>query len=90
VLKLLLPDGWTGEVVDVSAIGLRVRSLAVLEVNHELDATLILPDERRLPVRGAVAWVDPPLIEGTPGEFGLVLSNVSDDYLEALAGFFAE
>lgn len=90
-LKLLLPDGWAGEVLDLSATGMRVRSLALFDIDAQVDATLVMPDERRLRVSGRVAWRTAPVFElGTPGEFGLALMDPPAEYVAALATLFAD
>jgi hypothetical protein len=89
-LSFLLPDGWKGEVVDLSATGIRMRSLAVLERETEVAGTLVLPDGRKIALTGMVVWTSPPNYAAyMPAEIGLQLTNVPADYLEAVADLFA-
>ena len=36
-LKLELPDGWSGEVIDLSLVGIRLRSVAVLKAHAVIE-----------------------------------------------------
>ena len=90
-LKILLPDGWTGEVVDLSASGLKMRSLVLLPVNTELEATLVLPGDKRIALTGRIVWANPPQYEGrAPGEYGMELDHIPQSYFDALADLFAK
>ncbi len=89
-LKFLLPDGWSSEVVDLSATGLRVRCLAVLQQGTEVEGKLILPDESELSLKATVVWTSPPdhSIQML-GEVGLQLVEPPPEYHRALAELFA-
>lgn len=77
--------------VDLSATGMRVRSLVVFDIEASVETTLVLPDNRRIPLRGQVVWRNLPAFElGTPGEFGMELTEPPAEYLSALAGLFAD
>jgi hypothetical protein len=90
-MTLLLPDGWKGQVVDLSATGLRVRSVAVIPRDTELEGTLLLPGGESVPIVGTVVWSRPPdHLRSVPAEFGLQLSDVPETYFSALAQFFAD
>jgi hypothetical protein len=90
-LAFLLPDGWQGEVVDLSAIGMRVQSLVLLPEGTEVKGTLMLPGSSPLPIQGKVVWSQAPDHENRiPAEMGLELTSVSEPYLEAVAKLFAE
>lgn len=90
-LVLLLPDGWKGDVVDLSAVGMRVQSLLVLPEGAELEGVLLLPGGEQLPVKGEVVWtLAPDHVNRVPAEMGLELLDVSEAYLKALAGLFAD
>lgn len=89
-LTFLLPDGWSGEVVDLSATGMRVRSLAMVLQNAELEGTLVLPSGDELKLKGTVVWATPPDHSiRMLGEFGLQLVDPPPEYHEALAELFA-
>jgi len=88
---MLLPDGWRGEIIDLSAIGVRVRSVAVIPRNTDVEGTVILPDGERIPLRGRVVWSTPPdHLRDVPSEFGIELTDVSERYLSTLVRFFAD
>ncbi|MGQ0503694.1 MAG: PilZ domain-containing protein [Myxococcaceae bacterium] len=90
-LTFLLPDGWTGDVVDLSASGMRIQSLVLLPPMTELEGKLVLPDGRAIPVKADVVWSNPPDHRNfVPAETGLELIDVSSEYLAALADLFAE
>ena len=90
-LTLLLPDGWKGQVVDLSATGMRVRSVAVIPRNTELEGTLILPDGEPVQIVGTVVWARPPdHLHSVPAEFGVRLNDVPDTYFSALVRLFAD
>jgi len=86
----MLPDGWKADVLDISATGMRVRTLAVLPTGLELETRLRLEDGSMMPLRAVVVWAASPE-EAGPGqhEFGLELVNPSQDFLEVLAHLFA-
>ncbi len=86
-----MPDGWRGEVVDVSATGMRVRSVVVLAPNSELEGALVLEDGRQIPVAAVVVWTAPAELAGAGlSEFGLELVRPSEQYLAAIAQLFAD
>ncbi|HYX93034.1 MAG TPA: PilZ domain-containing protein [Myxococcaceae bacterium] len=90
-LTLLLPDGWRGEIVNLSATGLRVRTLAVVPRSTDLDAAIVLPDGEQIAVRGKVVWSTPPdHLRNVAAEFGLELVDVSEKYFSMLVRFFAD
>ena len=90
-LPFLLPDGWRGEVVDLSATGLRIQCLALLSPQSTIEGTLVIDDEHRIRLKGVVVWTSPPDHQGfVPAEFGLELVEVPEEYLEALARLFAD
>lgn len=88
---MFLPDGWTGEVIDLSATGLRIRSLVRLQRHTEIEATLQLHDGSKIALHGKVIWVaaDSKITAG-PTEFGLELEDVPREYFTALATLFAD
>ncbi|MGC4115453.1 MAG: PilZ domain-containing protein [Myxococcales bacterium] len=88
-LPIRLPDGWSGEVVDLSASGLRVRTMAVIPVETVIDVKI----EHRghlIPARMTVVWAEPPNFDvGELGELGLQVAEVSEPYLQLAAELFA-
>ena len=89
-LTFLLPDGWRGEVVDLSLTGLRVRCLALIEQDAELEGKLILPSGKELRLKARVVWVTPPDHSiRVLGEIGLSLVDPPAEYHRALAELFA-
>jgi hypothetical protein len=89
-LTFLLPDGWSSEVVDLSATGLRLRCLAVLLQGTEVDGKLVLPDGNELKLKATVVWTSPPdLSIHMLGEIGLQLIEPPPEYHRALAELFA-
>jgi hypothetical protein len=74
----------------MSAGGLRIRSVALLQPDAEIEGTLVLSDSTIL-LKGVVAWMIPPDHAGfIPAEIGIELSDVPEAYLSALAGLFAD
>ena len=89
-LTVRLPDGWKGEVINLSANGLRIRTMALLEPEIVLDA-VIEHAGREFAVRASVIWSDPPNYElGVLGEFGLQLIEPTEQYLKLAAELFAD
>ena len=90
-MPIALPDGWRGEVVDLSATGLRIRTLAIIPRHTELEGSLELPDGRKVAVKGTVMWFTPPdHARGIAAEMGVQLKDASAEYLALVAAFFAE
>ena len=88
-LTVRLPDGWTGEVVDLSAAGMRVRTMALIPLESVIDLT-VEHLGRHIPVRMTVIWAEPPDFHvGGLGELGLQLAEVSETYLKLAAELFA-
>jgi PilZ domain len=88
---MLLPDGWMGEVFDLSATGIRVRTVAVIPRTTDLEGTLILPNGEQVALHGRVVWATPPdHLRKVPGEIGIELRDVPERYFSALARFFAD
>jgi hypothetical protein len=89
-MTFVLPDGWRAEVVDASATGLKVRSVAVLPKESEFEGELVYEDQR-IPLWVVVVWVEPADLElGLPAQMGLQLRQVPEAYLELLARIFAD
>ena len=89
--RMKLPDGWKGEVVDLSAVGLRVQSVALLNRGTVLTGTLVLPGGSRLVLNGRVIWSRPPdHANHAPAEIGIELVEPPELYLRSLAELFAE
>jgi len=89
-LAIRLPDGWRGEVLDLSANGLRVRTMAVFEPELVIEA-FIERKGRSIAVKATVIWIEPPNFDlGQLGEMGLELSDVSPEYLQLVSDLFAE
>lgn len=76
--------------VDLSATGMRVRSLVRLQRLEELDAQLVLRDGSKVAVHGRVVWTQESSDAPGPAEFGLELSQVPEAYFTALAALFAD
>ena len=90
-LTFVLPDGWRGDVVDLSAAGIRVRSLVTLPPLTIVEGTLVLPDGTPVPLRAEVVWSTPPdHALAVPAEMGLELIDAPPEYLAGLAALFAE
>jgi hypothetical protein len=89
-LTLQLPDGWLGDVVDVSATGMRVRSGVMLPIGSEFRGTLQWPDHAPFQVGARVVWVKPREAGLIPLEMGLEMVEPTPEYLEALAELFSE
>lgn len=89
-LPFHLPDGWRGEVVDLSATGLRLQSIAVLEKDTLIEGELELGEGERLTLKCEVVWANPPDHAGfVPAEMGLAILNPPPEYIDALARLFA-
>lgn len=77
--------------LDLSATGLRIRTLAILPKHTEVEATLVLPDGQHLRLNGKVKWFSAPdHARGVQAELGLQLRDVPDAYLQALARILSE
>jgi len=88
-LTVRLPDGWSGEVLDLSAAGMRVRTMAVIPVESVIDGK-VEHRGRLVPARMTVVWAEPPSFDlGELGELGLQVAEVSEDYLKLAAELFA-
>jgi len=88
-LTVRLPDGWSGEVLDLSAAGMRVRTMAVIPVESVIDVK-VEHRGRLVPARMTVVWAEPPSFDlGELGELGLQVAEVSEDYLKLAAELFA-
>ena len=88
-LPIRLPDGWRGEVLNLSATGMRVRTMALLPMDSVIEAVLE-PEGRAIPVAGTIVWAEPPNFKlGVLGEIGLQLSEPPQAYLELIADLFA-
>ncbi len=76
--------------MDLSATGLRVRCLAVLQQGAEVDGKLVLPDGGEVQLKATVVWTSPPdhSIQML-GEVGLQLVEPPPEYHRALAELFA-
>jgi hypothetical protein len=89
-LPVRLPDGWKGEVLNLSAHGVCIRTMALLQVESVLDA-VIEHGGGEIAVRGTVVWADPPNFDlGDLGEIGLQLIDPSEEYLQLAAKLFAD
>lgn len=90
-LDFELPDGWRGEVIDLSATGLRIRCLAEIALGTVIDGTLRLRAGDAIRLRGAVVWSQPADHRAyEPAEIGIELQEVPDAYLELVAQLFAD
>jgi hypothetical protein len=89
-LTFQLADGLRADVIDMSAIGLRIRCFAPPRPQSILDGVLVMEDGRTIALRGEVIWVDPPEPHGwVPADVGLLLTEVPDDYRRAIVDLFA-
>lgn len=76
--------------MDLSATGLRVRCLAVLQQGTEVDGKLVLPNGSELKMKATVVWTSPPDHSiRMLGEIGLQLVDPPPEYHRALAELFA-
>lgn len=90
-LEVLLPDGWKGDVVDLSLTGMRIQSVVELHRLTVLEGELVLPNDRKIPIRGQVIWSTPPDHRAfIPAELGLELLEVPEEYVAAVAELFAK
>lgn len=90
-LAFHLPDGWRGEVVDLSATGLRIQCVAVLEARAEINGELEFPDGASVPLNAVVVWTTANDNAGLlPSEVGLELIDPPPAYHVALAKLFAD
>ena len=77
--------------MDLSAVGMRLKSIAVLEKGTVVEGKLLVPDEEPIPLKGEVIWLSPPDHGNfVPAEMGLELVEVPDAYLKVLARLFAD
>ena len=77
--------------MDLSATGLRIQCLALLTPQAVIEGTLVIDEQTSIKLKGVVVWTSPPDHQGfVPAEFGLELLDVSEAYLNALAGLFAD
>ena len=90
-LPFELPDGWAGEVVDLSAVGLKVQSVALLAEGAVVTGTLVLPGGSRLVLSGRVIWCKAPdHARHALAEIGIELVDPPELYLRSLAELFAD
>ncbi len=89
-VELVLEDGWRAEASDVSATGMRITTLAVLQPGIELSLELPLEGDRSIPLRARVVWAEPPEpARQKLGSAGLDLISPPAEYLTWVAGVFA-
>ena len=89
-LPIHLPDGWRGEVLDLSASGMRVRTMALFEPESVIEA-FIERAGKRIVVKAIVIWMEPADFDlGQLGEMGLQLNDASEEYLQLVTDLFAE
>ena len=90
-LTVSLADGWRGDVIDLSAVGLRVQCLLALQPGAEIDGELHLDGGEVVPLKGKVVWATPPDHSNwVLAEVGIELTDVSERYHRALAELFAD
>lgn len=86
----MTPTGVMCEAVDLSAVGMRVRSMVELALDSQFEGILVLEDGRRVPVQGTVVWRAPSQVPGfTASEIGIELDDPSEAYLNVVASLFA-
>jgi hypothetical protein len=77
--------------MDLSAVGLRIRSIAILTPRSDLEGKLVLEDGTAIPLKVTVVWMTPPdHARNVLSEIGLALREVPENYRQALAGLFAD
>ncbi len=77
--------------MDLSATGLQLRTMAVLEKDLELEGELLTDDGRKIPLVGTVVWSTPPDFAGYQlAQVGIELRSVPEEYLQELAAYFAD
>jgi hypothetical protein len=77
-------------VLDLSATGLRIRTLAVLGQEDVLEGTLEAKG-RSAPVKAVVVWFEPgDYTIGLLPEAGLQVVDPSAEYLDLVASVFAD
>lgn len=90
-LDFELPDGFRGEVVDLSATGLRIQCIAEIPLQTVVEGALRVKGGQRIPLKGTVVWKQPADHRGyVPAEIGLELAEAPEEYLKLLAQIFAE
>lgn len=90
-LTVSVHDGWKGEVVDLSAVGLRIRTVLEIPVGQEVEGALLLDEGMAIPFKARVAWCSPPEhLAQVPAEVGLELTEVSEVYSGLVAELFAQ
>lgn len=90
-MELRLEDGWRAEADDVSATGMRISTLAVLQPGLEIVLELPLEEELTIPLRARVVWAEPPEpARQKLGTAGLALLEPPSEYLNWVATLFAE
>lgn len=90
-LTLSVHDGWKGEVVDLSAVGMRIRTVLELPKDSEVEAALLLGENISIPIRARVVWVKAAdHLAQVPAEIGLELIEISDAYSHLVAELFAD
>lgn len=76
--------------LDLSATGMRIRTMALIPEETVLEVVLETGG-RRIAVRAAVIWSEPPSFDvGELGEMGLQLVEASEEYLQLAAELFAD
>jgi hypothetical protein len=70
---------------------MRIQCLVLLERGAPVEGSLEMPDGSTVPVKGVVVWTQPPDHPGfVPAEMGIELSNITEEYLRAVASLFAD
>ena len=90
-LDFELPDGWHGEVVDLSATGLRIQCIAEIPLHTVIEGALKVKGGKTIALKGTVVWSQPAEHRAyVPAEIGLELLDAPDAYLKLVAEIFAE
>ena len=77
--------------MDLSAVGMRLRSLVMLNPTTLVEGSLVISESERITLKGEVVWNSPPDHENfVLAEVGVQLLDAPQEYLEALARFFAD
>lgn len=77
--------------LDLSATGLRIQSVAVLARDMVIDGALDLGDGRRIALRGKVVWTTPPdHANYVLAQTGIEFTDVPTQYLETIGSLFAD
>jgi hypothetical protein len=84
-------DGWSGRVLDISAVGLRVSCARLLPEHTQVQATLRFEDDSQVQVKLGVVWTAPVgTRDNAEPEQGLEILEAQKDFYDALPKILPE